>query len=352
MATGKPAIVPAHAAPTHNRDMGPPPPGTPASIDAIAINPEIHEAFSVYNGEAERLKRLYERLGRVSVLSIGASSTYAAYRGLWGVGPFFTALDLLAVVLGALGILLDIWIRVRDLKLRWLVNRFAADRVRSLKFQLYALAAQVRSRRELDKAARAASLARLGALAEEVKFPVGALNTFHGSTALNLAPPAPASDAHPTTPDPELLRAAVADYRVRRVRYQHAFAEQMSRDIADRRRGYDSWSDASFVLGALLLVISIALRGWPGFAPLAPYFDATGLAFFVMTAVANVLSSGAAHVASNSRYQQYARDLSRLLDVEPDTPEAFISYIERMELLALRELDDFWRDMWISSYRA
>lgn len=315
-------------------------------------NKIIWDAFQVYEEAANRLKRRYELLGRISVICIGVSAIYASYRSFWGGAIWFRALDIPAVLLGGIGILLDIYIRWRNLKQRWLANRFAAERLRSVKFQLYALAAATRDRQELESAVRERAQAMVDQIEQDLLLPIGTLNAFHPRSAIDLSPTAALAGASPPA-NPVLLAQAIRDYREWRVKYQHVFAEQMGRDVAAKQRGYDSLSDALFVLGAAVLIVGFVVRHVSaGLADAAEFLEATGLAMFVWTAMAKVLSTGASHLANASRYQQYGRDVSRLMHVQPQDSAGFLALVEQMELLALRELDDFWRDAWISSYRS
>lgn len=341
----------------HNQDIAPRDDPRYPDIGALLKNEELWQEFGRYEARANALKQRYARLGVLSVLLIGGGALYATFRWVAADLIWYRHLDLPVAVIGLAGLILDTYLRRSKLKTQWLINRFAAERLRSVKFQVYAASSYANDAAQLTAIVEDRTKAMIQGVRQELNIPEGALDSFHppSAIALDFLPPPPAV---PSEENQKFLRQAVADYRQSRIRYQHVFAKNESRDIAGRQRPYNSWSDALFVLGAFVLFAGLSIRffaGDPGLAPereaLANWLEAIGIAFFIGTAIGNVLSSGSANLAHESRFQQYARDTQHLLSQDPQTPDDFVALIREMERLALRELDDFWRDSWIGSYR-
>ena len=343
----------------HNRDIAPRETVDRPNIGPLTANETLWDAFQSYERQAVKLSARYSFIGKLCVSLIWVSATYAAFRWVardmaWYA--WYQGVDLIVVVAGVIGLALDIFLRTSDLKRRWLLNRFAAERLRSVKFQAYALAASTRDKVELAERVQDFTRKSIEALIQETRFPSAALNKFDPVKALQV-PDEQGADAPEAGANTEILKEAIDDFRRWRTEYQHDFANNMKGEIVSRSRVYTSLSDGLFFIGALAVVVTLVARfiienATNSALPSGTFdwMEAVGIALFVSTAIASKLSSGAANTLNESRYQQYERDTARLLENEPTNSAEFVQRVHDMEFLALRELDDFWRDIWISSY--
>lgn len=340
----------------HNRDIYPKGAEDCPAIEPLVNNVLLWREFEKYEARANRDKLRYSIIGKLCVTFIGLSALYAAFRWVADDLALYQAIDAPVIVLGLTGLLLDIFLRASGLKRSWLINRFAAERIRSINFQLYSYATVAKDVDELSQLVAKKAAASIDLLRDEVGFPNAALDNFDPTKALGLDEPQLAK-IRTNALNGELMSAAIAGYKRWRTQYQNDFATSMKGDLASKQRLYTSLSDGLFFVGAAVIVLTLITRALLG--DLGPessdrsfldWIEATGIALFIMTAVAGVLSTGAAHVLDRSRYHQYQRDTARLLERDPQNAAEFLQHLREMEMLALRELDDFWRDSWISSY--
>ena len=107
-------------------------------LASLLRNDGISRAFAVYEKAAVRWKRTYMFFGRLSLIAvllamvsfdyqITLKPTYGAPAFLAGLGVLFAATGLVSQVL----------LLATHAKDRWLAARFAAERIRCFKFQLF-----------------------------------------------------------------------------------------------------------------------------------------------------------------------------------------------------------------------
>ena len=134
------------------------------SIGPLLTNEPVDAAFLDHEAKSVAAKRLYHRLGLVSVILISASAVYTIAEALLfrTLSPPIVSLAMAAAAL--LGILSQVLMLAAKVRSKWLVNRFACERLRSMKFQAYALAAGARTEVELAAAVSAFSRIELSRL--------------------------------------------------------------------------------------------------------------------------------------------------------------------------------------------
>jgi hypothetical protein len=243
--------------------------------------------------------------------------------------------------LGALGIAAQIGLLATPLKRRWLAARFAAERLRGIKFQAFAYAASEGG----EKAAKQYTEAAIGKLDVELDRPMAAMHEFEPDVALGDAPQASA------TLTPSMLAELSEGYQILRLDYQINHARHCITTIREESRLPAAASEISFWLGAGLGYIDLILSAanvdqWSTPRQFLTVF------FFVLSAILFVLERGRSHNAALERYEDYAKKLAaagRALD-QADTPAAFIAAVREAELAALDELKTFCREAQKSTY--
>ena len=130
----------------HGRDMFPTPQTVSqfSEIDRLLVNPVIDAPFTARDKAALDAKRQFHRLGQIAVLMIAGSAIFTVADALLpNFVPDSFVLRLIVVSVAGIGILLQLYLIATGQKQKWLLNRYAAERLRSIKFQAYKLAGSV-----------------------------------------------------------------------------------------------------------------------------------------------------------------------------------------------------------------
>lgn len=309
---------------------------------ALLCNAAISSAFARHETRAVSAKAWYTRLGVFSLTAI--FFTMVALIGAVTLAPSLAeqrGLTLVLGVLGALGIAAQIGLLATPLKRRWLAARFAAERLRGIKFQAFAYAASEGG----EEAVKQYTEAAIAKLDVELDRPMAAMHEFEPDATLGNAPPASAILT------PSMLAELRDGYRILRLDYQISHARHCITTIREESRLPAAASETSFWLGAALGYIDLVLSGanideW---SALRQFFT---LFFFVLSAILFVLERGRSHNAALERYEDYAKKLAgatRALD-QADTPATFIAAVREAEVAALGELKAFCREAEKSTY--
>ncbi|MEZ5997964.1 MAG: hypothetical protein R3B98_04660 [Hyphomonas sp.] len=329
---------------TANRDMFP----TDATlalypnIRCLLENPAIDQAFERHEELAVKGKRDYHMLGRLSILLIALSSVYNVAEAL--VLPIFPGRFYVAVVMAlaaAAGIALQGYILFSQAKKRWLLNRFACERLRSLKFQAFAHAAAASSCEDLSPAVATWTSAELTRLENELNAGMSLLDTFVPAKAL--APPATPAAAGP------LAAEALAAYRELRISYQERFAASELHRLGENRRILNSSADLLYLSGAGLVFVSLIAKILAA-QDIGRWADFLAVTSFIGGISKTVLENAALSDPSTARFERYRQDILDTAHTATD-PGTLSKTIAKMEWLALEELDHFSRASKSISYR-
>lgn len=344
------ATTDANGLPRANTDLFPISGSFEPEISGLADNEGVQRYFNKLEKRANALKCRYTRAGQASVWLIGTSASYAIIRLLFPAIGFPAVVDLFAALFGVVGLLIDFTSRKRDTKKKWLINRFGAERVRSLKFQLYALATEASGEQQLSDLVASRTSAALANLEQELALGRGALEDFDPVRSIHI--PLDDRAGHSVVSGP-IFDAAVDSYFRHRVDYQRRFAVSEGARITQNQRAYHSLADFLFVGGAAATLIGVALSAFTlGLPPIVrELIPALGVLALVWSAVINTLQVSSMYSVNQSRFVQYARDLARFDRATVKTADDFRRLILEVETIVLRELDDFWRDTWVVSYR-
>ncbi len=335
----------------HNRDIFP----TPGIIDTyslvrpLIVNPLIDEAFSSRERTASQAKRHYHRCGRSAMLLVLVSmlSTLSA---AYVVPPFpgLATFRVCAIILGAVGLSIQIHLLLAKTKQVWLLNRFAAERLRSIKFQAYALATISESTTELKHKANAFYATEVARLEAELNAADAVLIQF--------SPREATLRASPREPEPpvnlELTNTACDAYRDLRIAYQRRFAAD---EIALRKQSQRigaTIADVLYMLGVALTVCALTVTVIvPTAVTLARWIDFLALAAFVIGLLKAIMDNASLSETSQGRYEDYIRALDECEEELAQENANFSDIVRRIERTALGELAQFCQAALRISYR-
>ena len=309
--------------------------------------PAISAQFAAHEREATRAKRFYTALG---VFSLGAAfltltaliSALTLNREL--ANPAFT---MSMGGLGVAGVVAQWALLFGPFKKRWLQARFAAERVRSIKFQAFAAFGVAPAERAV--AAEAFVQRRLAHLGLELSTGLAALHDFDPEASLGDI----GAETAPLSLDE--LKELKSVYDELRLAYQIKHATGKLRDIAEERRVPAAASEVTFWGGAAIGYLDLILA----FEPLRQYgagWESTRhfltLFLFVSAAILFVLERGRSHNAALERYEDYRFELTRIAGAldRAKSGEDFVTCVRQAERAAMRELKAFCRESEKSTY--
>lgn len=332
----------------HNRDVFPAPDLRQAyqAIEGLLDNPAVDEAFRRHEAAAVRAKAIYHRLGRAGMMLIVGSALFTVAEAL--VLPDFLgreALSVLLVVLGGVGIGLHAYLLATGVKSQWLLSRFAAERLRSLKFQAYPLALEATTGADLVARVAAFSSHETARLAAELNAGEAALRLYAPARGLADLPVAP-------LPSATLADAAKRAYAELRINYQKRFAT--SEIEALRRAGRSSYTaaDILYLLGAVLtiaaLVCKIALSKEDG---VSHWIDFLAVGAFILGLGQSIMDHASLSETSEARYVAYVETIKDCETALAQDAADFPEIVRRIERVALEELWQFCQAANLINYR-
>ena len=325
--------------------------GTYPHAAPLLTNSVMAEGFQGHEDLALNQKHFFERLSIGALIAIGGAViySYAQIRlDLVATAPGW--LNTLVLVLGSAGLIVEFVIWRLGSKKKWLRNRFAAEYIRSLKFQCFYVACSVDNVGHLATATDKVSTAYLKFLEAKLQAP-DPLSVFDARRALQLN----AQDfVDGSETGDAIFREAVAAYRLWRIGYQKSFADSQIRKLRPSILLFKSLSEGLLFVGTIVALAEIAFSVFPALStlPIATFpLDLVSVTLFVISAISYVIENGTARKQNSDRYEQYSRDLTGLLERDVTTREEFIALITEAEQVILRELEDFCRDASRISYR-
>lgn len=333
----------------HNRDVFP----TEDTIKLypfvrfLVVNPIIDEAFRLREDAANKAKKIYHSRGRLGALLIVLSAVYTVADALI-LGPFFAdvLVGYVAAALAGVGICIQLYIIATRQKETWLLNRFAAERLRGLKFQAFALAQNAAEGDALAKEVDEFSRAAIVGVDDDLNAGLSRLEKFEPHEALQVF------DTKAGPANHELTAQAQDAYHRLRIAYQKRFTESELDRLGKGKRLGDTSADILYLFGAAIVFGSLMTRLIPHAShELVAWLDFLAVATFIIAAAKSILENASLAEQSRTRYEQYARDVEKLEDDQTRGNDAFREIVRRMELLAMAELDDFCRSATKISYR-
>lgn len=214
-----------------------------------------------------------------------------------------------------------------------LVNRFAGERLRSMKFQAYALAAGARTEAELAAAVSAFSRIELSRLESELNVGIAIFENF--------VPERIVPDPEPPEfqGDPAIIREATTAFRELRIQYQDRFAMRELHRLRGNRRFFHSAADFIYFTGACLVLLSLMTKVIPDMR-IGDWVDFLAISAFVASLSKLVLDNASLTDPSSARFARYREDIARVVD-SIDQGAGIDRFVPLMERIALGELEQF-----------
>lgn len=319
-----------------------------AQIRPLLENSALEAAFQRHEALAMKAKRRYHRIGRFAIFLIALSAIYTVAEAL--VVPAYSgsgAVSLLMVCLAAIGIFLQILIIATRQKEAWLLNRYAVERLRSINFQAFQTAQGAGSTAELAEAVRSFTARELTRLENDLNAGISVLRAFVPDEAYGDIG-APASPA-----DKDISRQAFEAYADLRITYQKRFADSELASLGSRRRVLNSSQDMIYLAAAAFAFLSLVLKlfGQWDSGLQTNWLDFIAVTLFIVGATEAILDNASIEEQSQTRFEQYVRDINQVLSASKARDASLPEIISRMERLCLHELDSFCRASERISYR-
>lgn len=314
----------------------------PAAV--VMKNDALDRRFAQHENNAAKAKRTYHALGRGAVLLVLVSAIFTLAQVFGFLPGGNRMLAALMAVLGCCGLAIQLYLFVSGNKSRWLLNRFAAERLRSLKFQAFAIVSDSRDAADLQARVKEFYGAQLARLEMELNAGEAALGLFLPIDAIACKPCA-------VSVNPNLIGAARHAYRELRIVYQRRFAASQIGKLRTTERVATSAADFLYLSGAILTVLGLL-----AFAlqyPLATIrlIEFVAAAAFVVGLSKTVLDNASLAEASKSRYEQYLQAIDACDSQLMQDDGNFSEIVCQFERLALEELGQFCRAASHISYR-
>lgn len=318
-----------------NRDIFP----TPAmlerfpNITPLLKNEAIEAAFNRHEALSVSGKRWFHRLGLVSMVLIGGSAIYTIAEALLFKGAGNPAISIAAAISAAIGIAAQIYTLAAKVKSKWLVNRFACERLRSIKFQAYSLAATARDEAELAQRTRQLTATELAKLESELNMGISIFEAFVPEKCVSV----PAPGAGPANPD--ITGEAMTAFRELRLIYQDRYAAAELHRLRENRRVFHSAADILYFSGACLVLLSLLAKIVPGL-PISAWVDFLAISAFVLSISKTVLDSATLTEPSTARFVRYREDIAEV-ERRIEHGATLDMVVPQMERIALGELEEF-----------
>ena len=333
----------------HNRDMFPSE-ATVALFEAVrplVVHEKIDKAFLQHEDAAKKHKKTYHNFGRAALALITLAALFTVAEAL--ILPEFagaTELSAAMAFAGAFGVVLQLYILLTAQKKKWLLNRFAAERIRAIKFRAYCVAEGAQDAADLQRRTDAFHTAALAQLENELNAGASAYETFSPTATLRTTEKSLPEVQAPA--NASLTAMAREAYVELRIRYQRMFvADQLSR-LRQGKRAADTLADLLYLAGAIVVVATLVLKFMHHDTH---YWDFAAVTLFVGGLSIAILANASLAEESQRRYERYGDDIQ---DLEAGVAQGRFSMREmsdEMEHLALGELEVFCRAASEISYR-
>ncbi|MGB3626678.1 MAG: hypothetical protein WA989_12665 [Henriciella sp.] len=317
-------------------------------ISGLLETPELDQEFLRRDAIAMKAKRRFHTFGQSAIVLIAVSAIYTiAETLLFSDWAYRNITSLIAVLMAGIGIGFQAYIMLTDQKPKWLLNRYAVERLRSLKFQAFALAQEAKDSAALRAAANDHARRGLALLQNELNAGIAVVRTFS---------PARAMIVHPKTRkpvNPEITAEARAAYGDLRVDYQKRFAQSELESFSSRRRLLSSSQDIIYLCAATFafLALGAKLASHFGMDFQTAWIDFMAVCFFILGATEAIMDNATLEEQSRTRYEQYVRDIEALAAKAESKTVPLSQIVADMERLSLEELDKFCRAATRISYR-
>ena len=340
-----------------NRDIDPSEELAAAYPDLVCLlrNQAVSAAFAGYEKTAVRWKRIYGFFGRLSLVAVLLAMISFDYqitlRAVYGAPIFLSGL---AAVFAAAGLISQALLALSHAKDRWLAARFAAERLRCFKFQLFSVLEEAPDAASLPALVNRHTAEGLAGLKAELQGGRAAILEFSPFDVL------PLSRRKVAHADAKLTQEAASLYDILRFSVESQHFDTYHRAHERDTKFPSLLAEFSFLAGAVLACIGILTTLLPADGGLHRLFTSHGVMewldfltwmLFVLSAVVAIHERGSAHQQNAERYVTYGREIRRLRGAATaHLPGSFYEAVREMEHLMLREIQDFCRDVKHSNY--
>jgi len=317
-------------------------------LKPLLVNPIIDDEFARRDQAAQTAKKQFHRLGQVAVLMIAASAIFTLAEALVpGLIPKSVILRLIAVSVAGIGILLQLYLILTGQKQKWLLNRYATERLRSIKFQSYQNALMAESTEDLQLKTDAFLNKAIADLDNELNGGIAVLRAFRPEDAyLKISTPK-------TARSPDLAAMMMSAFQDLRIKYQIRFANSEIERFTSRRRLFNSTQDMVYLAAAIFTFMALGAKLFEPLGVLIAtgWMEFLAVSFFIIGATEAILDNALLEEQSQSRYDQYAKDIDMVLQRSKDDTNSAAGIIADMEALCLGELSQFCAAAQKISYR-
>ncbi|MEO1029639.1 MAG: DUF4231 domain-containing protein, partial [Pseudomonadota bacterium] len=154
------------------------------ALEPLLTNSIIDEEFTRRDKLAQEGKKAFHTIGQLAVLLVAGSAIFTMAEALIpDVMPNSFILRLIAVAAAGIGIVLQLYIIFTKQKEKWLLNRYASERLRSIKFQAYQVAHKVEDPTNLKEEVDGFLRRAIADLDHELNGGIAILRSFRSSEA-------------------------------------------------------------------------------------------------------------------------------------------------------------------------
>lgn len=303
------------------------------NITPLLKNEAIETAFMRHEVLSVSGKKRFHQLGLVSMVLIAGSAIYTIAEALLFKDAGNQIISILAAIGAAVGISAQVYSLAARVKSRWLVNRFACERLRSIKFQMYSLAASARDEAELAARTRQLTAVELARLESELNMGISIFEAFVPEKCVIVPAPGPG----PANPD--ITSEAMTAFRELRLLYQDRYAAAELHRLREHRRAFHSAADILYFSGACLVLLSLLAKTVPG-VEISNWVDFLATSAFVLSISKSVLDSTSLTDPSAARFVRYREDISEV-ERRIEHGGTLDEVVPQMERIALGELEEF-----------
>jgi hypothetical protein len=319
-----------------------------SDVEPLLVNETVEKWFWRYDGAAVLWKKIYEVVGTLSLVCVSFATLYLGYRVT--LAPIYGALpqlDAAGTIMGGVGLVAQLTLVFARLRDRWLLARFAAERLRCLKYQCFRALFEGGAADELEDAIEANSKQGIASIRQELRAGRSAIGAFSPADCL-----APMTASR--TGDDALLRQAMNAYDKLRIGVQVEHFEDRIDNARQKEQSPSAVSDWFFVAASVLTLVELSLNGANMLLPqfgfgeippdIQPFWWFSVWTLFVVSAVLAIYGQARVQRVDADRYGQYRDEIADVRRQNVGDWSSFAARVYAMELVALRELQDFCRD--------
>ena len=299
----------------------------------------LEERFKSEEKTAIFNKQLFQWGSMCSLLMIGSGVIASSYYVLIGAPatalPTIKWLSLLVI----LGSVMQIVLWRTNAKEKWIIARYAAARIRSIKAQLIAQSAFLSNNQLTEEYANKYVKIQLEKLNKDLETQLGVLKIFSADRIVQLSKKS--NEAYPQ------LEESKAAYDFFRIVYQSNFAIHEAKNLQDNVENFKGVGLTVFfclaIAGAVVSSLSV-FDPSIGFGYSQSQLLFVSISLFVVSAVMGLASRISLREPNRDRYDKYIKDLEMIKFMMAEDGASFFDKVMEMESLAADELKAFCDD--------